>query len=108
MSGPGTLVVTASVELYLVHSFSGHSIYEVSLANASAKCDTSVNSYVYGTVDYPAPTDSYYPDLTLVQVFPVGAAGTYAIDVIGNATVSGASEADYFIYASMAGVFYPS
>jgi hypothetical protein len=108
VKGPGTVVVTASVELEMTHTAGDFTDYDVSLANASATCDVFANSYVSGELTTTLPTTTYFFDVSLVQTFPVTTAGTYTIDVIAEATVFLGSESNNFVYSSVAGVFYPS
>jgi hypothetical protein len=105
---PGTVVVTASLELNLGHTTGQSTIYTVSLANASAGCSPVSNHFVTGLVSTAQPTGNYYPDMSLVQSFPVGAAGTYTFSIIGTASMSSSSDASVFWYGSVVGVYYPS
>jgi hypothetical protein len=108
VSGPGMLVMSATVVLAIVHNAGQSTVYTVSLWNTSAVCSPSANNYVDGAEGLAQATDSYYPDVSLFQSFPIGAAGNYSIAIIGTDITSAGSEIDEFYYATVVGVFYPA
>jgi len=108
VSGPGVLVVTASVGLTLYHRATNYTIYAVTLGNGSATCNAFSNNSVAGEAFGTQPTGYYEVFLGLAQSFPVRAAGTYTVDVVGYAAMSNSSDVTYLTYASVEGVFYPS
>jgi len=108
VGGPGVVTLTATVALLLDHTNGDQTTYSISLANAAASCDVLANKYVTGNVDYSAPTAAYVPDVSLVQNFPVGAAGIFTLDVVGNFTNFYGVDSFNFNSVSVAGVFYPA
>jgi hypothetical protein len=112
--GPGTIVVTATVSLYLQINLSNAADVYISLWNPSTSCSPTLNSYVYvgapcRIANYPSQDlCQYWPDISLVQTFPVPSAGDYTISVIGTARSAYSGNGCYFEGASVAGVFYPS
>jgi hypothetical protein len=105
---PGVLVVTASVELTLFHRATNYTIYAVSFGDGSATCNAFNNNSVAGEASGTQPTGFYNVFLGLAQSFPITAAGTYAVDVVGYAAMSNSSDTTYLTYASLEGVFYPA
>jgi len=108
VSDPGVLVVTASVGLTLYHRTTNYTIYAVSFGDGSATCNAFDNNSVTGEAPGTAPTGYYDVFLGLAQTFPVTAAGTYTVDVVGYAAMSNSSDVTYLTYASLEGVFYPA
>jgi hypothetical protein len=108
VTGAGTFVVTAAVVLDLYHSSGGSTSYLVSLANASAVCNPVDNSYSEGAINGALPTSYYSEDVSLVQSFSIGAAGTYNVDIIGTADMTAFGDTTAVYYASEVGVFYPA
>jgi hypothetical protein len=108
LSGPGVLAVTASVGLTLYHTATNYTIYAVTLGNGSATCNAFSNNSVTGEAVGTQPTGYYDVFLGLAQSFPVRAAGTYTVDVVGYAAMSNSSDVTYLTYASVQGAFYPS
>jgi len=104
-SGPGVVVVTASVHLELVHSFDNFTADELFLSNASASC-TGIG-YDAAAVTAELPTESYYTDATLVGSFDVNAAGTQTFYVNGY-DVSTGSDRSAMMWASFTAVYYPA
>jgi hypothetical protein len=104
----GVLVVTASVEVALFHRATNYTIYAVSFGDGSATCNAFDNNSVAGEASGTQPTGFYNVFLGLAQSFPITAAGTYTVDVVGYAAMSNSSDTTYFTYASLEGVFYPA
>ncbi len=108
VSGPGMLVVTASVLLELSHTTSASTVYFVSLASTSLSCNVTYYSNTFGIVQSPEPTAIYWTGVSLAQTFSLPAAGTYTICLIGDATMTDSGDFSYFYSASVVGVFYPA
>jgi len=102
------LVVSASLVLWLEHSNGQDTDYFASLWNTSAACDPIQNNYAAGGLGTAQPSDNYYPDLSLVQSFPIGVAGNYSIALIAKAAKSSVSDSTAFYFSSVVGVFYPA
>ncbi len=105
-AGPGTFVVTASIELFITHTYANYSSYAVGLANASASCSFLIGSYATGYMSSVAPSDGYYADYALGENFAAGAAGTYTFGIIGS--VSSGVDPIEFYWSSVSVEFYPA
>ena len=108
VSDPGVLVVTAAVAVTLYHRATNYTIYAVSFGDGSATCNAFNNNSVTGEASGAQPTGFYEVFLGLAQSFPIGAAGTYTVNVVGYAAMSNSSDTTYLSYASVEGVFYAS
>ncbi len=106
VDGPGTFVVTASIEVAITHTYANYSAYEVGLANTSGSCSFLIDSYVTGYMSSVAPSDNYYSDVSVPQDYAAGAAGTYSFGIIGGVG-SGADVAEFY-WSSVSVVFYPA
>ncbi|MGP8073425.1 MAG: hypothetical protein ACLQD9_00575 [Thermoplasmata archaeon] len=106
VSGPGTFVLAASVEILMQHTLTDFVFFSASLSNASSTCNPDLNNFVDYDLSDSLPTANYYAELSLDQSFPVGAAGAYTFDVIGVA--SGGTDTADFYFGSVVGVFYPA
>ncbi len=107
VSGPGTLVITAAVELSVVLDTGEYSNFEVSVANTTTGCNIYAYSWVAGAVPAASSSESAYADLTVVQTFFASSAGQLTTEVIdaGYTTSPGYAEIDH---VTVVGVFYPS
>jgi hypothetical protein len=108
VSGPGVLVVTASVEVTLFHTATNYTIYSVSFGNGSKMCNAFGNNSVAGEAFGTDPTGYSNVFLGLAQSFPIAGTGTYTVDVVGYASMNRSLDVTYLTYASVSGVFYPS
>jgi len=106
VSGPGTFVLTASVEILLQHTLTDFAFLSASLSNASSTCNPDLNNFVTYALGGSLPTGNYYAELSLDQSFQVGAAGAYTFDIIG--VESGGTDVAEFYFGSVVGVFYPA
>jgi len=110
VTGPGTLVVSASVEFELAHTLGNYTYAYASLWLATTTCTLIGNNYEQSYVGATEPTGTTFPDLSLLQTFAIPAAGTYPIAIIGFMVTTGSILNDnvYYYTASIAGEFYPS
>jgi hypothetical protein len=106
VSGPGTFVLTASVEILMQHTATDFVFFTASLSNASSTCNPDLNNFLTYDLSDALPTGNYYAELSLDQSFHTGGAGTYTFAIIGLA--SGGTDATEFYFASVVGVFYPA
>ncbi len=108
VTGPGILVVTASVQIVMYHTETNYTIFAVSFGNGSTQCNAFLNNSVTGESFGTQPTGFFIVYLGLAQNFPVNASGTYTVDIVGYAAMSRSLDTTYLTYASVTGVFYPS
>jgi hypothetical protein len=108
VSGPGILVVTAAVGITLYHTYTNYTLWAASFGNGSRNCNAFLNNSVSGEAIGTAASGYYWDYFGLAQSFPLRAAGTYTIDVVGYAYMNRDLDVTYFTYASVTGVFYPS
>lgn len=107
VSSAGTVVVSASVGLYVYHTSSEEDEVYSSLWNQATTCDVLDNNYVLIVAETTQATGAYVWDLNLVQSFTVTTGGTYTFSVIAEAAVYSSDSANFYS-ASVVGVFYPS
>jgi len=104
VSGPGTVVVTASILVTLYHSSAYYAAAGIYVSNASTSCP---GAEVLAYIDNGVASGTYFDDVSAVGSFTVSAAGTASYYVTGYDYSTGT---DYTQggYMVMVGVFYPS
>lgn len=106
VSGPGTVVLTATVVIFVQHTIGQSTNYYVGLENASRACAVSFDSF--GAITSTSPTGAYYPDVSVVVEYTLGAPGTYTYAINAEAINSSAADATQIYEASEVGTFYPT
>jgi len=107
VDGPGSFVVTTSVEMAVDHTNGVTDAGYISLVNTSAACDPTATGNNFDQVLFPAglSSDVYVLSYALTQTLQVGAAGTYSVGIIGDQN-TGTDPID-FDYASLVVTFFP-
>jgi hypothetical protein len=77
--GPGTIVVSTSVELSFAHSNGVQDFSVVNVANTTSDCASG--EPVYAIVPAAEPTDTYWVTVSQMQTYSIPTAGTYSFFV---------------------------
>jgi len=104
VSGPGTVVVEATIIVYLYHTAGYYAAAAVYVSNASATCP---GEEALAYIDDPVATGTYIQTLTAVGSFTVSAAATDKYYVTGYDYSTGTDYTEGGL-VEMVGVFYPS
>ena len=107
VSGPGTVVVSATVGIGINHTFGLNDEARVVLAATDLDCTIS-NHTAFVSVPAPLPSDSsYYQTIPLLRTFSVTSARTYTFYVNG-VMAQGGDANDRFDSASLVATYHPS
>ncbi len=107
--GPGTIVVTAQLQLFIEHGQGTDQVVRIGLSGVSGE-GCSEDAPVFGGfffISAPQPSDTYVFNPFLQRPFVIVNAGTYTYYVDTGMT-SGASIGDRLAGGVMVAVFYPS
>lgn len=106
VTGPGTVMVQASVMISIAHTTGTIDEVDMTLAAAPDSCTIdSWSTFVY--VSGAQPSGTYWPQVIMQKPFSVTTAGNYTY-FVNAAGFFGAGAGDTIRYSSIVAVFYPS
>jgi hypothetical protein len=104
VSGPGTVVVSANVQVTLYHSGAYYAAAGIYVSNASTSCP---GAPVLAYIDSGAASGTYIEDVSAMYSFAVTTAGTDSFYVTGYDYSTGTDHTEGG-FVNMVAIFYPT
>jgi hypothetical protein len=101
----GTVVVTATVSIYISHTNGTRGDVSLVLGDSSTGCS---GQFQFAYVNNAQPTGPYYITVGLVGNFPVTSSGTYTYSLYGENIVGPTGDPADFFSTTIVGEFYPA